>query len=73
VLPIAPAATVDYGPLSPSPVVVLPAIEAQPASQPKPAAGKPAQKKTGKPKSGKTQGAPKKNRVCWSNGKVTPC
>jgi hypothetical protein len=73
VLPVAPAAPVDYGPISPSPVVVLPPVEAESASQSKAADGKPAQKKAGKPKSGKTQVAPKKNRMCWSNGKVTPC
>jgi hypothetical protein len=73
VLPIAPAVTVDYGPLSPSPVFVLPAIEAESASQPKAAAGKPSQKKTRKPKPAKTQEAPKKSRYCWSNGKVAPC
>jgi hypothetical protein len=73
VLPVAPAATVDYGPISPSPVVALPPIEAESASQAKPADGKPAQKKARKPKSGKTQEAPKKNRMCWSNGRVSPC
>jgi len=73
VLPIAPAATVGYGPLSPSPVIVLPAIEAESASQPKATDGKPSQKKTRKPKSGNTQETPKKNRYCWSNGKVAPC
>ena len=73
VLPVAPAATVDYGPISPSPVVVLPPIEAESARQAKPADGKPTRKKARKPKSGKTQKAPKKNRMCWSNGRVSPC
>lgn len=73
---VIPVSVVDYGPVAPTPVVDMLALEKQLAraslrksSRP---ASKPAVTKSNKPDS-TTASKPVKKRMCWNNGVVAPC
>lgn len=70
-------AEVDYGPVAPTPVVVLPA-HAAPSAAPQADTKKPVKPRK-KPVAGKKPVSPSappataKKRMCWTNGVVAPC
>ena len=72
------ALMVDYGPVTPTPVVDLLALQKQTAveSVPKPSTSNPARKASATPSSKPRSTAttkPVKKRMCWTNGVVAPC
>jgi hypothetical protein len=62
--------TVDYGPVTDTPVVDMPVFEKQLSAPPVQSKKR---SQSSALSAAKSAPAPKKNRMCWDNGIVAPC